>query len=369
VRDFKIGVYLGLLLVLSGCSSYQSTNLYSFKNNGENDKSHYYGKSYTLTPMPQIVKNDECDLKLALSRQKKYLEKKSRSYSKRVGDLRVTGSDMLRVVDHIEQWTENPKQTLSSLDAYKISGKDGYGNVQFTGYFSPVLKVSSRRTTRYSYPIYGLPYKAKPLPNREAIDFENALEGKAPILAYTNNLEDLFFMQIQGSGIVEFVDLGYSRTFAYHGSNGHRYYSIGKYLVQKGYLSASKVSMNSIKKWLKDNPGKQREVMSLNPSYVFFRQTQQYPTGATGQPVTGLCSVAVDPRYIPFGSVVIIKRPILNKKGELKRHESSVFLAQDRGGAIKGPGRVDIYMGLGKKGERLSSALKHYGELWLLLPK
>ena len=39
--------------------------------------------------------------------------------------------------------------------------------------------------------------------------------------------------------------------------------------------------------------------------------------------------------------------------------------SQQRNGA----GHVDLYMGIGEEAKRKSSALHHYGEIWLLLKK
>ncbi|MEM8593601.1 MAG: murein transglycosylase A [Pseudomonadota bacterium] len=368
LKEALVSIVLSVFLV--GCGSSTSTQTdYSFKNDGRNLQAPYLSDVYTLDNFPRGVQAiRECDLNTAIARQRSYLYAKSSGYSKQVGNLRVTRDQMLQSLSEVERWARNPRAGLPRLNAYKISGKDQRGNVQFTGYFSPKINISSRRTLRYRYPVYGTPNLPKPMPTREQIDFEGALNGMGLEIGYTDNLIDPFFMQIQGSGIVEFIETGEQYTFGYAGSNGHGYYSIGRYMVEQGYLSASEVSLRSIQDWLRANPSRIREVLSLNKSYVFFKKSKRLPTGSIGQPVTAYCSVAVDPNFIPYGSSVLINRPILNARGDLMGHTPSIFFAQDKGGAIKGAGRVDIYMGIGKAAEQASSALKHYGALWLLLP-
>ena len=379
-KKYSIGFSL---LLVAGCSnsSQESTATsvnteatvnhgeYGFENDGRDHNAPRLHQTFTVDALPAVKQLQDCDMHTAINRQRTYLNKKSSSYSKTVDGLRISKSDMLRTLDAVEVWAQNPSYGLSDLQAYKIAGKENHGNVQFTGYFSPKIYVNSKRTSKYRYPIYAKPRSEGRLPSREEIDFDGALDGQGLELAYSDNLYDSFFMQIQGSGIVEFVDTGEVATFAYHGANGHKYFSIGRQLIDEGHLTPDEVSLESIKQWLINNPNEVRRILSLNPSYVFFHRNQDKPKGANGQPVTAFCSIAVDTNYIPFGSTVIIKRPVLDDRGNLTHHETSVFFAQDRGGAIKGPGRVDIYMGEGERAKKLGSDLKHYGNLWLLLPK
>ena len=109
-------------------------------------------------------------------------------------------------------------------------------------------------------------------------------------------------------------------------------------------------------------------VLFANPSYVFFEPAQSRPKGAGLVPLTSMHSIAVDTRYIPLGSVLLATVPVINKRNQVIRHEYKLLVAQDVGGAIKGPGHVDLYTGIGTAARRKASALHHYGKLWLLLP-
>ena len=267
---------------------------------------------------------------------------------------------------------ENDQPNFSaSLDAIPLEGDDGQGSVYFTGYFTPVLKVSPVQTDEYKYPIYARPTDwVGKLPTRRQIDGEGILKGKGLEIAYTNNLLDIYFMQIQGSGIVEYPD-GSNQILAFAGTNGHKYRSVGKYMIKKGYADAQNVSLKRIKRFFKENPDLIDPLLFVNESYVFFSlvKYQKTPKGAGHVPLTTDYSVAVDKRHIPLGSCLLAKVPIIDNYNQIERYEYRILIAQDVGGAIKGPGRVDLYTGVGENGRRKASALHHYGKLWLLMPK
>ena len=174
-------------------------------------------------------------------------------------------------------------------------------------------------------------------------------------------------MMIQGSGNVIFKD-GSTQLFSYGGKNNKPYYSIGRYLTSKNYISLEKMSLTAIKGWFESHPDS-THIFMMNKSYVYFKPKNNKPTGACGVPLIESCSVAADFKYLPKGSVLLGKIPVLNTKGEFIKHEYKILLVHDTGGAIKGPGHIDLYAGEGEKGKHYASAMHHYGELWLILPK
>ncbi|MFT5386273.1 MAG: membrane-bound lytic murein transglycosylase A, partial [Saprospiraceae bacterium] len=237
--------------------------------------------------------------------------------------------------------------------------------------YTPVLKVSKEKTIRFQYPFYARPSgKTASFPTRSQIDGEGVLLGKELELAYAENLADIYFMQVQGSGVVQYPD-GSREIFAYAGSNGHSYSSIGKYMIDKGHTTPAKVSLTWIKRFLAKNPDLEKEILFTNNSYIFFERAkyQKTPKGAGIVPLTTDYSIAVDPRYIPLGSCLLSAVPIINKKNKVVSHEYRLLVAQDKGGIIKGTGHVDLYCGVGVQGRKKASALHHYGKMWLLLPK
>ena len=304
-----------------------------------------------------------------LEQQLKVLKYQRSKGIRNVNGFEIDFHQLEETIHHLLNLASNKGlNSANFLDSYRIKGKDGRGNVYFTGYFTPVLQVSKTKGGAYQYPIYTRPKNWNgPLPSRYQIEGEGLLHGQGLELAYAKNRIDIYFMQVQGSGIVQYSD-GTQELLAYNGSNGHAYNSIGQYMVKHEILGADKVSLKGIRNFFAANPERMEEVLYSNPSYVFFTPQRSNPKGAGMVPLTTSHSIAVDKRYIPLGSCLLARIPII-KKNKVIRHEYRVLLAQDTGGAIKGPGHVDLYTGVGEAGRRRASALHHYGSLWLLLPR
>ena len=136
------------------------------------------------------------------------------------------------------------------LEAHQIWGKDQKGNVKYTGYFTPVLKVRDKPNSFYKYPLYQYPKKWKgQLPSRREIEGEGALDSFKLEIAYARSKLDIYFMQVQGSGYIEYPN-GKRKLLAHEGSNKHPYRSIGKYMVKNGFATPERVSLKSIKSYL-----------------------------------------------------------------------------------------------------------------------
>ncbi len=271
----------------------------------------------------------------------------------------------------LEQQNSDKPDLSTTLEAIHLEGDDDKGSVYFTGYFTPVLKVSRVQTDEYKYPIYARPKnRTGKLPTRRQIDGEGILKGKGLEIAYTKNLLDIYFMQVQGSGIVEYPD-GTNQILAFAGTNGRKYRSVGNYMIEKGYANEQNVSLKKIKQFFNEKPHLIDPLLYVNESYVFFSlvKYQKTPKGAGHVPLTTDYSIAVDKKFIPIGSCLLAKVPIIDNYNQIDHYEYRILIAQDVGGAIKGPGRVDLYTGVGDEGRRKASALHHYGSLWLLMPK
>ena len=172
---------------------------------------------------------------------------------------------------------------------------------------------------------------------------QGGLKGRGLELVWVDDPIAAFFLQIQGSGRVRLED-GSLMRLGYAGANGCGYHPIGKTLIDRGILSASNVSRQSIIAWLKAHPREAESVMSLNKSYVFFRVRQGAgPIGSQGVPLTPQRSLAVDPEYIPLGTPLWID---LDHPDEGAPRIQSLVIAQDTGGAIKGGVRGDLFLGM-----------------------
>lgn len=365
-------LWLSLTAVLiAGCS--QSSGIHhsnSFDNNGLDTAAKPMSATYKLQQGAELKAQWLTpELLEGLEQQLSYLAKKSVATTHSLPGLTLSKSDLQQSIHVLQQWAEQPTvEAAKGFSLYQLSGEDGRGNVQFTGYYVPVFKVRSTPDAEYKYPIYKKPAGLSQYPSREQIDFEQALAGQGLELFYSNSLVDNFFMQVQGSGVVE-DEQGRQHLLSYGGGNGHSYRSLGKVLIEMGEYTAETISASAIRDWLAKNPRRQRELMSRNPSYTFFSVGPDKPVGATNVPLTPLHSVAVDPAFIPLGSVLLAQVPLLDQQGQLQGHEFRLMLAQDKGAAIKTPGRIDVYQGIGDEAQARSDSLRHYGKIWLIVPK
>lgn|GEM_PF-3349105 len=257
------------------------------------------------------------------------------------------------------------------LKAQRLTGSDGRGNVQYTGYYTPLIEASRIESEEFKYPIYKRPKGWRddngPHATREEIDKLGVLKGMGLEIAWTKRPLAIFMMQVQGSAIARFAD-GTEKLLSYDGKNGQPYVSIGKLLVEDGHISSRAISLEVIEDFFEKNPQFVEKYLYQNPSYVFFRAKGKEPRGASGSHLTAGHSIAVDPRVIPYGAVLIGKVPILGPSDRVVRHEWRLLFAQDTGGAIIGGTHVDLYTGIGEDAKKLASHMHHYGELWILLP-
>ncbi len=306
-----------------------------------------------------------------LEKQLKVLELRKNRKNQRVAGIDVSIEQLERTIELLLEKAKSADPYLGNdLAAYQTWGKDKKGHVNFTGYFTPVLKVKKEADEEYKYPLYTYPdeWEGK-LPSRKEIDGAGALEGMGLELAYAQNMVDIYYMQLQGSGYVEFVDTGEKILFRFDGGNGHKYRSIERFIMRNDDIKLSNITMDGIKRFLNHHPELKDTVLYSNPSYAFFRPSRSSVRGAGGVTLMDDISIAVDPKYFPLGSVILANMPVYDKKGNFAGHEFKLLLAQDTGGAINGPGHVDVYSGIGNNGKVKASMRHHYGNMWILLPK
>jgi membrane-bound lytic murein transglycosylase A len=278
------------------------------------------------------------------------------------------------------------------FSVYKASNLDGSEQGMITGYYQPLLKGSRTKSAKYPNPLYAAPddlitveldslfpelkykrvrgrlvgNKLVPYYNRAEIETE-ASPVKGREFVYIDDIIDVFFLQIQGSGLVQ-LDTGEQMHVGYADQNGHTYHSIGRLLIERGELTLAQASMQGIKNWARNNLDKLRELLNQNPSYVFFRELPAGlpgPLGALGVPILAERSVAIDPKFVPLGAPVFLSTTEPNTSKPLKR----LMMAQDTGGAIKGGVRADFFWGTGAGAGAKAGAMKQTGKIWVFLPK
>jgi len=260
------------------------------------------------------------------------------------------------------------------------------GEGLFTGYYEPEIHGSRERHDAFQTPVYGLPHdlirvdlgqfssqfkgehvagrldgqRLVPYASRADIDAQGL--ASARILFWCDDPVALFFLQIQGSGRVRFED-GEMARIEYAGENGRPYTAIGRILVASGRIARNEVSLENIRLWLKANPRLAQSVMEADQSFVFF---QEAPIGdpSLGSPgvenvaLTPMGSMAIDLRKNALGAPYYVAAAPVH----------ALLIAQDTGGAIRGPVRGDIFFGFGERAEKAAGGLKAQGRLYVLLP-
>jgi peptidoglycan lytic transglycosylase A len=279
---------------------------------------------------------------------------------------------------------------------YQASGGPQSGQVLFTGYYEPYLRGSLAPDKRYRYPVYAVPddlmvidlspfsedlagrrivgrlkgNTVVPYADRRAIEVDRHFADKAQVIAWVDDRIDLFFLQIQGSGRI-YLKNGECLRVHYNGANGQPYRSIGRLLIDQGKIPAEEMSMQRIKAYLEAHPAEVDDVLDYNPSYVFFKTETSGPLGALGVGLTPGRSVAVDRRVFPMAAPAFLQTsiPVVDGSGRIDRWMvfSAFVLNQDTGGAIKGPGRVDIFWGNGPYAKIAAGNMQQYGKFYLLV--
>lgn len=276
---------------------------------------------------------------------------------------------------------------------YQVFNPDGSDSGLITGYYEPLIKGCRKKSERCAYPIYAPPEdmlevdmgelfpqfrgqrvrarlqgkKVVPYFNRAEIDAGMATKLQGREMYWVEDPVELFFLQIQGSGRIEFED-GTRVKIGYADQNGHPYASIGKKLIDMGELKPEEASMQGIKNWAQKNPERLYTLLGHNPSYVFFRElpdSLSAPLGALGVPLTEEYSIAVDQRTIPLGVPVFLATTRPNSTDPLNR----LMFAQDTGGAIRGAVRADFYWGFGEIAAARAGSMKQSGKMWVLFPR
>jgi len=275
---------------------------------------------------------------------------------------------------------------MNNFQAFQIYEKDGRSEGLLTGYYEPEIYASLKKDSVYKYPLYTPPKDlitvdlSAVYPELKNYRLRGRIQGKklvpyysreqikrsdinSSVICYCRSQIDRFFLEVQGSGRVV-LDDNSSFYIGYANQNGHRYRSIGRYLIKIGAIPAKDISLESIRAYLDAHPEKVDEVLNYNKAMVFFSKRSHGATGALGLQLRPKSSVAVDRKYIPLGSMLYLSSNYDNNETIDK-----FVYAQDVGGAIKGAVRADYFLGSGEEALRLAGSLKSPLRLWILLPK
>ena len=307
-----------------------------------------------------------------------------------VGDWRGACNAALQSSPNAQQFFE------AWFEPVAVSNRDEQIGL-FTGYYEPELTGSRTAGGKFTTPLYTRPAdlvsvdlgafrpamkgeriagrvddaKLVPYATRGQI-VSSGLGGRSNVIAYVDDPVGAFFLQIQGSGRVKFAN-GEVIRVAYDGQNGHPYTAVGRVLIDRGEVRREDMSMQRIRSWLLANPSKAEPLMSENASFVFFKEQPiaDPALGADGAQSLGLtpeASLAVDLKFHGLGAPMWIDATAPAESGPDVVFRRLV-VAQDTGGAIRGPVRGDVYWGAGKRAEEIAGRMAHKGRLTVLLPK
>ena len=319
-------------------------------------------------------------------------------------ELIDSAKEMIAIAQTAQSADDLDARVRAAFDVYQSAGSDGQGRVIFSSYYQPVLKASLKKTAGYPYPLYKRPpdmvevdlasfdkkfagaepmlgrvgkdKRVTPYPAREDIDRRKALAGKGLEVAWLKDDLDVMDLHVQGSGILKLAS-GKEVMVKYAGTNGRPYNSVGLTLIRTGVMSRDEITHAKLADYLRANPDAASWILSQNPRYTFFDVAplpeDGEPFGAAEQSLVPARAIAIDPAVIPLGALTFFTTtsPQADKAGRtLGQFPSARFaFALDTGGAIKGPGRVDIYAGHGDQAQATARGQWADGKLFILVKK
>lgn len=313
-------------------------------------------------------------------------------------DMAITLQNFLLIIENDSLTYEQKIERIKNdFVVYRSVGSNGWGKVLFTGYYEPVLSCRMKQSSDFPYPLYrrpddiieidlslfgnGFPQskllgrldKKKVIPyyTRQEIDRKSALADRGLEILWCSDLVDIYVLQVQGSGKADLGD-GSMISILYSGQNGRQYKSIGRYLLDSGVLTKENMSMQAIRDYLRLHPEERDGILDTNPSYVFFRLDTGPSVGNIGVPLTAGRSIATDSKLMPKGALGFItsQKPVIENNAITSWVPFTRFVVnQDTGGAIRGPGRVDLFWGRGSEAEISAGSMQHEGNLYFLFRK
>jgi membrane-bound lytic murein transglycosylase A len=286
-----------------------------------------------------------------------------------VARLRETAKRMLDVIG------QSPTRNLNKLirmnfEVYAVAGSTDTARARFTGYHNPVVEARLEPDSIFRYPLYRKP--PNPRHTRKEIDQEGVLDGQEYAVAWLRDPLDRYEIHIEGSATLLLRD-STTRTARYAGCNGHSYTSLGRVLIEHGVLPPESTSMDAIRNRLRSEPDRLQHWLNYNESYCFFRLTTDPPPSSLALPLVPERTIAADHRVFPSGALCwfAVRIPGFDSLGRASGTKpcTRFVLNQDKGAAITGPNRIDIFWGTGSRAAGLAGNLNARGRFYLLLAR
>lgn len=334
---------------------------------------------------------DLTDLRTAIDRSLNYLQKPSAAQFFPLGDITLT-----RAVESLKAFagmmdsrltpTSMNEAIRAKFDVYMSVGCDDVGTVLFTGYYTPIFDGSMTRTERFQYPLYKMPKDLvkgqdgetlgrrgpggvlTQYPSRAIIEMTKMLAGTE--LIWLGDPFEVYIAHVQGSAKIRLPDSKLV-TVGYTANNGHDYHSISKELVNDGRIRTDQLSLSAMIDYFKANPSLVDTYVRRNPRFVFFKIQDGEPRGSLNEQVIPLRTIATDKSIFPRGCLTFISTRLPRQTGGTVSNQfySGFALDQDTGGAIRAPGRCDVYMGIGDEAGKLAGQTYQEGKLYYLFLK
>jgi membrane-bound lytic murein transglycosylase A len=275
---------------------------------------------------------------------------------------------------------------VREFDVYISVGCDDMGTVLFTGYYTPIFDGSPAETGQFKYPLYKQPDdlvkdslgeirgrrgsdgRISPYPPRAEIETSGMLKGGE--LVWLSDPFEVYIAHVQGSAKLRMPD-GELVTIGYAANNGHEYQSVAQELVRDGKIASDKLSLSAMIDYFKRHMNEIAGYTQRNPRFVFFRMEDGPPRGSLNEPVTAMRSIATDKSIYPRACLAFISTRMPRMiGGTIYRDPYEGFvLDQDTGGAIRAPGRCDVYMGQGDAAGQMAGQTYQEGRLYYLFLK
>jgi membrane-bound lytic murein transglycosylase A len=331
------------------------------------------------------------DLRQAIDNSRDYLRKPSSE-----AFFPVSGITHAKALESLDAFAELLDSGLrgqelnlairNRFDVYMSIGCDDNGTVLFTGYYTPIFNGSLTHTEKFKYPLYKQPDDLvkepdgeirgrklpdgtiTPYPPRAVIEDSMMLRGKE--IAWLSDPFEAYIAHVQGSAKLRLPD-GKITTVGYAASNGLEYESVAQVLVRDGKISGDKISLSAMIDYFKRYKDQVKMYIRRNPRFVFFKKDGGPPLGCLNEPVTTLRSIATDKTIFPRASLTFISTTLPQAVGSTVVNQlySGFALDQDAGGAIRAPGRCDVYMGVGETAGKLAGQTYQEGRLYYLFLK
>lgn len=331
---------------------------------------------------------DLSNLKAAIGNSMNYLRKpSSKKYFPYSGIQHKQAEDTLKafaeLIDSGVSCARLNSIIRERFDVYISVGCDNKGTVLFTGYYTPVFDGSKQPDGRFKYPLYSVPDDivrgpegitvgrrtgngSVPFPPRGGI--ESSLKGKE--LVWLGDPFEVYIAHVQGSAKIRqpggsLIGVGYAAN------NGHEYKSIAQKMIDDGKIAKDQLSLSSMILYFKSHPDEVMQYTRLNPRFVFFRFEDGPPRGSINEPVTALRTIATDKSIYPRACLAFFSTTLPRVDGTdvVQQSYSGFALDQDTGGAIRAPGRCDVYMGEGDTAGKLAGQTYREGRLYYLFIK